>query len=120
LPTSSTSKMQPNAQAIAGSMRRRMLLRTPPNERPRAAARDDASAIQVEAVANSQQPDRAKTNGRGQNDSLEQRLPQRFDVEHEEQIADRAEHQRAEDRANRAARTAEQRHAAQHHRGNRI
>jgi hypothetical protein len=59
-----------------------------------------------------QQPERAEAHG-GEHDALEQRLPQRLHVEHEQQVADRAEHQRAEDRADRAARAAEQRDAAE-------
>src|SRR5437660_10504653 len=101
--------MQPNAHAIAGSMRRRMPPTALPKARPGCLTRDGASAIQVEAIADVQQPDGAETDGCGQYDPLEQRLPQWFDVEHEEQVADRAKHQRSEDRADGAARTAEKR-----------
>src|SRR6185295_11438263 len=107
--------MQPNAHAMAGSTWRRSpsaSARMPPP-----LTRDCTSAIQLEAIADAQQPQGAETDGRRQHDTLEERLPQRLDVEHEEQVADRAKHQRAEDRADRAAGAAEQRYAAEHHRG---
>src|ERR1035438_2777879 len=94
--------MQPYAERMAGSMRRRIVLNALSGVR--------ASAIQVEPVAHAQQPDRAEAHGGQQNQALEQRLPQRIEVEDEQQIADGAKHQGAEDRADRAARTAEQRH----------
>ena len=61
----------------------------------------------------------AEADGEQQHDALEQRLPQRVEVEDEEQVADGAEGERAEDRADGAAPAAEQRHAAEHHRGDR-
>src|SRR5215831_9902283 len=118
LPRSSTSPTQPNAHVTAGSMRRRE-----PAARLRdAVSRPDerASAIQFEAVADAQQLQRPEANRRHQHATLEQRLPQRLHVEHEQQIADRAEHQRAEDRADCASRTPEQRNSAQYNCGDRI
>src|SRR6185436_20597078 len=79
-----------------------------------------ASAIQVEPVADSQESQRAQGYGCDQHYALEQRLPQRLDVENEEEVADRAEHERAEDGADGAARAAEERNAAEHDGGNRI
>src|SRR5450432_1856582 len=117
---SSTSTMQPNAHAMAGSMRRRTLPTMLPNTLPERLPGGRVSAIQVESVPDAQQPDRAEAYGCQQHHALEQRLPQRFDVEHEQQVADGAEHQRAKDRTDRAARTAEQRHSAQHDRSDRI
>src|SRR4051812_4210750 len=102
--------MQPNAQAMAGSTWRR----SPPAiaRKPPPSTRDCTSAIELETIAYAQQPERTETDGRRQHDALEERLPERLHVEHEEQVANRAKHQRAEDCADRAARTAEQRHAA--------
>src|SRR5215472_4044465 len=112
LPTSSTSTMQPNAQATAGSMRRQT--RADPPLEGTSAPVERTSAIQLEAVADAQQPQRSQAHSRHQHGALEQRLPQWLDVEHEQEIADRAKHERAEDGADRAARPAEQRHAPQH------
>src|SRR5215831_11273347 len=81
LPSTNTSPTQPNAQATAGSMRRResaARLRgavSRPDER--------ASAIQFEAVADAQQPQRPHANRGHQHAALEQRLPQRLHVKHE-------------------------------------
>ena len=47
--------------------------------------------------------DRAEADREQQHDALKQRLPQRIEIEHEQEIADGAEGQRAEDRADRAA-----------------
>ena len=111
--------MQPNAHAMAGSMRRRAP--TPACQTRRRDAREPArqpyrsSRLRMRSSRTD-----AEADGGHQHHALEQRLPQRLDVEHEQQVADRAEHQRAEDRADRAARAAEQRHAAQHHGGDRI
>ena len=66
----------------------------------------DSIAVDRNEVVLAEQPEGAKADGEKKNHALEQRLPQRLDVEHEEQIADRAEHERAEDRADRAARAA--------------
>src|SRR3954447_593948 len=107
---SSTRTMQPNAHAMAGSTWRRSasaIVRNPPP-----LTRDCASAIELETIAHAQQPECAEADGGRQHHPLEQRLPKRLDVEHEEQIADRAKHQRAKDGADRAAGTTEQRHAA--------
>src|SRR4051812_86797 len=115
---SSTRTMQPNAHAMAGSTWRRSpsaIVRNPPP-----LTRDCASAIQLETIAHAQQPECAEADGGRQHHPLEQRLPQWLDVEHEEQIADRAKHERPENCADRAAGTAEQRYAAEDHRGNRI
>src|SRR4029077_21201165 len=112
--------MQPNAAAMGGSIRRRNRLTVVPNASMELPARTGASAIEVEPIADAQQPDRAQADGGDQHDPLEQRLPQRFDVEHEKQVADRANHQRSENGPDGAARAAEQRYAAQHYRRNRI
>src|SRR5512141_447558 len=97
----STTTMQPKAHAMAGSNDRRTLpvmspsiVRRGPADRP---GEPRSSAIQVESIADAQQPNGAEAHRGEQHDALEQRLPQRFDVEHEQQVADRAEHQRPED-----------------------
>src|SRR5215470_15402386 len=110
LPTRSASTMHANAHATAGSMRRQTRAAPPADATP--APEERASAIQFEPVADAQQPQRSQAHRRHQHDALEQRLPQRLDVEHEEKIADRTEHERSEDGADRTARAAEQGHAA--------
>src|SRR5690349_15600006 len=74
------------------------------------------SAEYVETVAHLEQAGRTDRHRQRPHHTLEQRLPQRIEIEHEQQVADGEEGQRAEDRAYRAAAPAEQRHAAQHHR----
>src|SRR5450631_2837469 len=59
--------MQPNAEAIAGSMRRRHRAHAPLDAPTGAAA--SASAIEVEPVAHPQQPQRAEAHGGGQSGS---------------------------------------------------
>src|SRR4051794_34516101 len=98
--------MHANAVATAGSTRRRA-------EWTRVVM--SGLSKQVEAVADLEQTDRAEADGGKQHHPLEERLPERVEVEDEEEVADGAEHQRAEDRADGAAGAAEQRDAAQHH-----
>src|SRR6478609_7846759 len=84
LPTTSTTAMQAKGHRIVRSMRcvnaRTRRPRTPPPRR--ASAR--ASSIELEPVAHAQQPKRAERYRSDQHDALEQRLPQRLDVEHEQ------------------------------------
>src|SRR5690348_3340066 len=101
--------MHPNAEAIAGSMRNRVRASLSSSMRAVPLAGGRASAIKLEPVAHAQQPQRSQANRSGEHEPLEQRLPQRLHVEDEEQIADRAKHERPEDRADRAARAAEER-----------
>src|SRR6478672_7362282 len=75
---------------------------------------------EVEAVLHPEQPEGTERHRRHQNETLEQRLPQRVEVEDEEKIANGAKHQRPEDCADGRSRSAEKRDAAQHNRSNRI
>ena len=63
---------------------------------------------------------RAEADREQKHDADEQRLQHRVDVEHDEKVADGAHDEGAEDRADGAARAAEQRRAADHHRGDRV
>src|SRR5688572_25707284 len=112
LPISSNATMQPNAVRTAGSNRRRTGLL--------ALRLVMASPEQIEAVADADQAERAKAHRDQQNNAEEQWLPQRVEIEHEQQIADGAVDERAKDRADRAAPPAEQRHAAEHDGGDRV
>src|ERR1700736_3555088 len=97
--------MHPKAVATAGSTFRQSA--------PRVVI-GAASFEEIETIADLKQPHRAKAYGRQQHDALEQGLPQRIEIEDEQEVADGSEHQGAEDRANRAARSPEQRDAAEH------
>src|SRR3569623_448457 len=107
LPSSSTSTMQPKAHAMAGSTRRRAVAGRAGTAPCTSNSRRSLS-IQLEAIADAQQAQGAQAHRGCQHDPLEQWLPQRLDVEHEQQVADGPEHQRAEDGADRAARPAEE------------
>src|SRR5688500_18239411 len=111
LPMSSSTTMQPNAVRTAGSNRRRTGL----------AALRLLMALpeQIEPVADTEQSERAEADRDQQDNAEEQRLPQRIEIEHEQQVADGAVDERAEDRTDRAAAPAEQRHAAEHDGGDR-
>src|SRR5690349_5176129 len=112
LAISKRTMMQPNAVSTAGSTLRKAEL----------AGRGRfilASPEQVQAVADADQAEGAEADRDQQHDAEEERLPQRIEIEHEQEIADRAEDKGAEDRANRAAPTAIERDAAQHHGGDR-
>jgi hypothetical protein len=61
------------------------------------------SPNQVQAVADRNSRERTEGDGDQQDDALEQRLPQRIEIEHEQQVADGAEREGAEDRADGAA-----------------
>src|SRR5262245_37256671 len=92
LPTSSSTTMQPNADTMAGSARRRSACHAETARMPVEAV-PPTSAIEIEPVAHAQQAQRAQAHRGGQHHALEQRLPQRLEVEHEQQVADGAEHQ---------------------------
>src|ERR1044072_8319652 len=102
LPISSSTTMQPNAVRTAGSNRRRTGLL--------ALRLVMALPEQIEPVADAEQAERAEADRHQEHDAEEQRLPQSVEIEHEQQVADGAIDQRAEDRADRAAAPAEQRH----------
>ena len=69
---------QPKAIATGASTRRR-----------RAAGASRGSWEQVQAVANLEQPRRADAYGREQHQALEQRLPERVEIEDKQEVADR-------------------------------
>src|SRR6185312_8383010 len=77
------------------------------------------SVEELEPVAHLEQAGGADRYGDQEYHALEQRLPQRIEIEDEQQIADRAKGERSEDGAHGAAAAAEQRHPAQHHGGDR-
>src|SRR5438477_8556221 len=79
-----------------------------------------SSSEQVETVADLEQPCGTEAHREKKHGAPEQRLPQGLDVEEEQEIADGAEGERAEDCADGAAGSPEQRHAAEHHRGDRV
>src|SRR5258706_5678977 len=112
LPTSSSATMQPNAVAIAGSAW--------PITRFNCRVVTRSSREQVQSIADPEQTRRPETDRNQQHEALEQRLPERFEIEDEQQVADSAEHQRAKNRADCAARASEQRHSAEHDGGDRI
>src|SRR5579885_766430 len=78
------------------------------------------SAEEFEAVADAEDARRAEAQGGEQDGALDERLPQRRQIEDEEEVADRAQHEGAEDRADSAAHATQQRRAADHHHGDRI
>ena len=86
--------MHPKAVATAGS--------TFCHKAPRVVI-EAASFEEIETIADLKQPQRTKTYGRQKHDALEQRLPQRFKIEDEQEVADGPKHQGAEDRTDRAA-----------------
>ena len=105
--------MQPKEISTAGSARR--------SDGGGAEARGRARSFEpVQAVAHPEQPEGADADGEHQHDALEERLPERVEVEDEEQVADGAEGQRAEDRADGAAAAAGERDAAEDDRGDRV
>src|SRR5688572_21438436 len=112
LPISSSATMQPNAVRTAGSNRRKTGLL--------ALRLVMALPEQIESVADADQAERAETDRDQQDNTEEQRLPQRIEIEHEQQVADGAVDERAKDRTDRAAAPAEQRHAAEHDGGDRV
>src|SRR5690606_1237566 len=67
------------------------------------------SSEPLQPVLDAEQRERAEADGDEQDHALEKRLPQRVKVEDEEQVADRAESESSEDRADGAAAPAEQR-----------
>src|ERR1700688_2582385 len=77
-------------------------------------------AEELEAVAHAEPARRAEADRGKQHDPLEERLEERRQVEDEEQVLDRAQHEGAEDRADRAACAAEERGAADDDRGDRV
>src|SRR5437764_591318 len=94
--------------------------RSSPKRRRRDLSWERRSFEEIQTVADLKQPDRPEADRRQQDDALEQGLPQRLEIEDEQEIADRAKHQGAENRADRAARSAKQRHAAQYDGGDRV
>src|SRR5271165_7226644 len=89
--------------------------RSRPDGRPSSEAHRKSSLAparsfkQFQPVADLKQPRSADANGCKQHEALKQRLPKRVEIEDEEEISDRAEHQRAEDGADRASRAAVER-----------
>src|ERR687897_953247 len=81
-PMSSSATMQPNAVRTAGSNRRRTGLL--------ALRFVMALPEQIKPVADAEQAERAEADRDQQDDAEEQRLPQRIEVEHEQQVADGA------------------------------
>ena len=77
-----------------------------------------AAPEKIEPVAQADQAERAEADRYQQDDAEEQGLPERIEIEHEQQIADGTEDQRTEDRADGAAAATKQGDATQHHRGN--
>src|SRR5215469_16871477 len=75
---------------------------------------------ELEAVAHAQHAGGAEAHGGEQHDALEERLPERRQVEDEEQVLDGAQHEGAEDRADRRAGAAIERSAADDDRGDRV
>src|SRR5688572_2792212 len=112
LPMSSSATMQPNAVKTAGSNRRRTGLL--------ALRLVMALPEQIEPVADADQAEGAEADRDQQDNAKEQRLPQRIEIEHEQQVADGTVDEGAEDSADRAAPPAEQRHPAQHDGSNRV
>ena len=90
--------MQPKAMRTAGSARR-----SGPGRRLRRPLARRRSFEPVQAVAHAHQPEGADADGEQQHDALEERLPERVEVEDEEEVADGAEGERAEDGADGAA-----------------
>src|SRR5207249_5135336 len=76
LPTKSTSTMQPNADATAGSKRRRTPTAALPEAR-RSRSELRASTIELETVADAQEAQRSEADCRHQHRPLKERLPQR-------------------------------------------
>jgi hypothetical protein len=74
-----------------------------------------ASPVEIEAVLDAQQPQRAEADSDQEHDADEQRLQDRVDVEDDQEIADGAHDEGAEDRADGTARSAEQRGATDDH-----
>src|SRR5882724_1460445 len=80
----------------------------------------DDLAEQLETVAHAEDAAGAEADRGEQDDALKERLPERRQVEDEEQILDAPQYEGAEDRADDTAAAAEQRGAADHHRGDRV
>src|SRR5215469_6527601 len=102
--------MQPNAVATAGSMRRSAAGRREADALAGPALMwRDRSCEEVQAVADLEQARCPDADCQQQDHALEQRLPERLQIEDEEEVPDGAEGKRAEDCADGASRSAEQR-----------
>ena len=78
-----------------------------------------AQSEPLQPVPHAEEAEGAEADREHQHHALEERLPERVEVEDEEQVADGAEGERAENRADGAAGPAEERNAAEHDRGDR-
>src|SRR5579871_1771299 len=99
--------MQAKAVVTAGSRRRKIAGRRELSGRASSVLISATSSEQVETVADLEKPRRADRDGEEEHHALEQLLPQRLDVEDEEEQADGAVGERPEDGADRAAAAAE-------------
>src|SRR5690349_20799161 len=107
-PTSRSAMEQPKAMSVALSGL---------NCASAADAMIQFLAVEVDLVLDAQQPQGADADGQQQHYAHEQRLKHRVDVEDDQQIADGAHDEGPEDRPDDAADAAEQRRAADDHRG---